>query len=356
MKYEKSSRKLSKIILVLILTFSVASGAILAPDLAMAKKKKKSKGTNYGLNDKYAKKLWGVGNVQVASLWKTTKGSPEVIVAVVDTGVDYNHEDLAGNIWINSAEISGNGVDDDNNGYIDDMRGWDFHNNDNDPMDDNGHGTSVAGVIAATGNNKRGVAGIAMNSKIMVLKCLGADRSGNANKAAEAIRYAADNGAKIINLSWTSQGESAKINGAVDYAIGKGLIVVVAAGNHNADVSGYFPANNSSVITVAAINDKNRRASFSNWGDEVDISAPGVGIQTTFPGNKYRKTNGTSVATGYVSGLAALLISQYPDLSAAEVKGIIFDSGDDLGSPGRDGYFGAGRINGVKMMQNASNI
>lgn len=303
------------------------------------------------LNDKYKDELWGAEKIQVVPLWSLTKGSG-VVVAVIDTGVDYNHEDLAENIWINANEISGNGIDDDKNGYIDDVRGWDFFNSDNDPLDDNGHGTTVAGVIAAVGNNGKGIAGVAMDAEIMALKCMGSDKSGNTTKAVWAIKYAMDNGANIINISWSASAPSVSLDNAIDSAIEKGIIVIASSGNHYSDVSSYFPASNKKVITVAAINKKNERAKFSNWGNAIDVAAPGAEIKTTFLGG-YKETDGTSVAAGYVSGLSALLLHYAPALDNQEVEAILRSSAGDLGSAGWDEYYGAGLVNGMDMLKHA---
>lgn len=304
-------------------------------------------------NDKYKNELWGAERIQAVPLWSVTKGSG-VVVAVVDTGVDYSHEDLKNNIWTNEKEIPGNGIDDDANGYVDDVRGWDFFNGDNDPMDDNGHGTSVAGVIAAAGNNGKGVVGVAMDAKIMALKCMGVDKNGDTTKAVWAIKYAADNGANVINISWSAKVSSSNdLDKAINYAVYRGVIVIVASGNHYDNISDFYPASNPQVITVGASDKNNKRAKFSNWGARLDVVAPGVGIRTTDL-RGYKKVDGTSVATGYVSGLVALLLHYAPSLDNQDVKIILRNSASDLGDAGWDEKYGAGLVNGVNMLRYAS--
>lgn len=304
-------------------------------------------------NDKYKDKLWGAERIQAVPLWSVTRGS-NVVVAVVDTGVNYNHEDLEKNIWINTDEVASNGIDDDGNGFIDDVRGWDFFNGDNDPMDDNGHGTSVAGVIAAQGNNSKGIIGVAMDAKIMALKCMGADKSGDTTKAVWAIKYAADNGADVINISWSARiSTSDDLDKAINYAVFKGVTVIVASGNHYDNVSDFYPANNAQVVTVGATDKDNQRAKFSNWGAKMDVVAPGVDIKTANISG-YKDVDGTSVATGYVSGLTALLLHYAPSLDNQEVKTILRNSASDLGDAGWDEKYGAGLVNGVNMLRYAS--
>lgn len=339
---KKIAQKLGLIFLGLVFLF-IAS----VPSLAVADS------LPLQFNDKYRDELWGAERIQAMPLWSVTKGAG-VVVAVIDTGINYNHEDLKDNIWTNAGEIAGNGVDDDANGFVDDVRGWDFFNNDNDPADDNGHGTAMAGVIAAAGNNGEGIIGVAMEAKIMAVKCMGADKSGDTTKAFWAIKYAADNGADVINISWSAKvGSSADLDNVIAYAVQKGAIVIVSAGNYYNNISGYYPANNGQVITVGAIDKNNQRAKFSNWGANLDIMAPGVEIKTT-NGNGYTKMDGTSVATGYVSGLAALLLHYAPTLNHQEVETILRNSASDLGSAGWDEQHGAGLVNGVAMLRYAA--
>ena len=241
--------------------------------------------------------LWGLQNISAEAAWAISNGE-NIVVAVSDTGVDYDHEDLSANIWQNSGEVGtdgvgrdkrSNGVDDDANGFVDDWRGYDFVTTDgspedNDPMDDFGHGTHVAGTISAVGNNGIGIIGVAYGSKVMALRGLDSNGSGSTEDLVRTILYAADNGAKVINASWggySSEPEPTLVS-AIAYAHDvKGVVVVVAAGNSNEDVgtesAGFFPACIRNVITVAAVDHLDAKASFSNFGPKLDLSAPGGG-------------------------------------------------------------------------------
>jgi subtilisin family serine protease len=283
--------------------------------------------------------LWGLYSIDAASAWDLQTGSSSVIVAVVDTGLDMNHADIRNNLWTNADEIAGNGIDDDHNGYVDDVNGWDFINNDNNPTDDHGHGTHVSGTIAAVTNNNAGVAGISWNSKIMPLKFLGANGSGYTSDAIEAILYATDNGAKVINNSWGGGGISQTLQDAIDYATTRGTLVVAAAGNSNADAANYSPAGCNNVLTVAALDYNNAKASFSNYGSVVEIAAPGVSILSlrasgtsmgTPLNGSYTTASGTSMACPHVAGIAALLFSQKPDWTPAQVQSCIVNTADSI--------------------------
>lgn len=227
--------------------------------------------------------LWGLkpDKLDCESAWDISEGEG-VIVAVIDTGVDYNHEDLAANIWINEVELNGSpGVDDDGNGKIDDVRGWDFvgkdylnPQEDNDPMDGLGHGTHCSGTIAAIGNNGIGVVGVAPKAKIMAIKGLDDTGSGDIDGLAVGVIYAADNGAQVLSNSWGGI-TSETLTNAFDYAYSKGCVSIAAAGNSNMDVSFHAPANMDSVIAVAATDHNDRKASFSNFGREIEVAAPG---------------------------------------------------------------------------------
>ena len=226
--------------------------------------------------------LWGVKKIRCGQAWDISQGEG-VVVAVIDTGVDYTHEDLAQNIWTNTDEIAGNGIDDDNNGYIDDVNGWDFTSGSNDPMDRFGHGTHCAGTIAAIGNNSIGVIGVAPKVKIMPVKGLDDTGSGSIDNLAACVKYAADNGANVLSCSWGGTGVSSVLTDAFHYADSKGCVCIAAAGNDNADAGASMPANIDTVIAVAAVDNNDKKAFFSNYGAKVDVSAPGVDILSCYP-------------------------------------------------------------------------
>ena len=337
--------------------------------------------------------LWGLQSISAESAWDTSQGDG-VVVAVVDTGLDYNHEDIAANVWLNDGEVGldgngndkrSNGIDDDGNGLIDDWRGWDFVTidgtpGDNDPMDNHGHGTHVSGTIAAIGNNTLGVIGVAPHAKIMAVKGLDSGGSGSTEDLSNGIIYAADKGASVINLSWGGFGPTSQILiDAISYAHDvKGAVVVAAAGNSNADVgtqaNGFYPACIRDVITVAAVNHLDAKASFSNFGAKIDVTAPGGGdtdptglliqpdrsilslkssqagsVMTSsgqlIVGTKYLRQSGTSMASPHVAGVAALIRAQHPEFSPEQVRQALRSSANDIGATGFDTQFGYGRLN-----------
>jgi serine protease len=286
-----------------------------------------------------------------------------VIVAVVDTGLDRAHEDIVGRIWRNDGEIPGNGVDDDGYGYVDDVEGYDFINDDGDPSDGHGHGTHVAGTIAATGNNGVGIVGVAPSALIMPLKGLSDTGRGNSEALAKAIIYAADNGARVINNSWGGSGRSKLTADAVAYAHQKGVVVLAAAGNYSKNAESYSPAGLPQVITVAASDHRDAAASFSNWGPKIDITAPGVEILSLLAegstsgensdkvvGTKYRRMSGTSMACPHAAGVAALLLAKHPNLTPEQVRYILRNSADDVGEKGWDIYAGHGRLDAQRAV------
>ncbi len=300
--------------------------------------------------------LWGLQKIQAFEAWDlftNAQADPgkNIVVAVIDTGVDFSHPDVGGNKWVNPDEVAGNGTDDDGNGYVDDINGWDFVNGDNDPYDGHGHGTHCSGTIAAVTNNSTGIAGIAPNAKIMAVKGLSDSGSGYISDLANCLIYAANNGADVLSNSWGGSGSSSTLENAVNYAYSQGCVVVAAAGNSNADASGYTPAGYANVITVAATDVNDVKASFSNYGSIVDISAPGVSVLSS-TGGSYAAWSGTSMACPHVSGVAAVILSQDPTLTNAEVDQRIKDTADDIYSqnPSWTGRLGAGRVNVYKAI------
>jgi len=272
---------------------------------------------------------WGADLVKAPEAWAKGYTGKGVVVAVVDTGVDRNHDDLKDNIWTNSNEIAGNGIDDDGNGYVDDVNGWNFDGNDNNTLDVAGHGTHVSGTIAGE-NNNFGVTGIAYDAKIMPVKVLDDSGSGSYDSIAQGIRYATDNGANVINLSLGGDYPNSALESALKYASSKGAIVVMAAGNESGLQPGY-PARYASEtgIAVGAVDNKNNLASFSNlagFQPLTYVTAPGVDVYSTLPGNKYASYSGTSMASPHVAGVVALMLSANPNLTDAQVRQILADT------------------------------
>lgn len=295
-------------------------------------------------NDSRFGELWGMHNtgqsgaadadIDAPEAWDIMTGNGEVIVAVIDTGVDYTHTDLAANMWINEAEQSGTpGVDDDGNGYVDDIYGYDFYNNDGDPRDDHYHGTHCAGTIGAIGNNGQGVAGVCWNVKIMALKFLNSAGGGYTDDAIQAVQYSMLMGANLSSNSWGGGGYNQGLKDAIDAAGEAGMLFVAAAGNDgtNNDTRPQYPCSYSSesIISVMSTDSYDNKSGFSNYGmTTVDIGAPGSSILSCKPGNSYQYLSGTSMATPHVSGACALIWSMNPALSNAEVKDILLRTVD----------------------------
>jgi len=286
------------------------------------------------VNDPLYKYQYGLQTTNSDKAWDISEGEG-VVIAVIDTGVDYNHEDIAENIWVNPNEIPDNGKDDDGNGFVDDVRGYDFLNNDNDPMDDHGHGTHVSGIIAAVKNNNKGIAGVAPKAKILPIKGLSKNGSGSTSTIAKAVYYAADIGAQIINNSWVGLDKSIQLEDALNYSKNRGTISIVAAGNSSRNILKSFPAVLDSVIAVAATDPDDKKAYFSNWGSKVAVAAPGYNIVslrakntkmgTPFPNktSRYIRASGTSFSCPHVSGLIALILSKNKGYEFSKVKSII---------------------------------
>jgi subtilisin family serine protease/fibronectin type 3 domain-containing protein len=279
-------------------------------------------------------------DIDAPRAWDVTHGSGSTIVAVIDTGVDYNHPDLRDNMWINGDEIAGDGIDNDGNGYVDDVYGYDFINRDGDPMDDQGHGTHIAGTIGAKGDNGIGVAGINWDVQIMALKFIGIDGWGDGADAIEAIYYALANGATITNASWGGDSYSQALYDAIAAARDANHVFVAAAGNgnmlgvgQNNDAALYYPASYDldNIVAVAAVDHTDALASFSNYGaTQVDLAAPGVNILSTTRGGGYGLNTGTSMAAPHATGVLALVQDLHPDWTYGEVINQVLDSVDPL--------------------------
>jgi subtilisin family serine protease len=328
---------------------------------------------------------WAIKRVGLSddknSAWNLLGENPSpVIVAVIDTGLDWNHLDIDWeNIWRNPDEKPDNGIDDDGNGYVDDIIGWDFFGNSNNAWDHDGHGTFVTGIIAATKDNEIGIAGINPHARIMVLKALNSFGHTRASYLAKAIIYAVDNGARIINMSVGGKELATIEEEAIKYAVEKGVLVVVASGNEGIDVSKFGIAGLEGVMTVAASGLKDERLAFSNWGANVDIAAPGIEVLSLrarrtdtmrdIPGVKYEnganyvgadkryyRASGTSFAAPIVSGVASLMLSKNPGLTAGQVKTILEQTADDVEVAGYDQYTGYGLVNAVAALNADANF
>ncbi len=271
-------------------------------------------------------KDWGIDAINAPEVWNQEITGKGIVVAVVDSGVDYAHPDLDDNIWQNAGEIPDNNIDDDRNGYIDDIRGWDFVYQDNNPMDFDGHGTHIAGVIAAE-RNDFGITGVAYNAKIMPVRVLDANIQGYPDEIAAGIRYAADNGANVINLSLGGWFPSRLEDEAIQYATDKGVVVVIAAGNEGFTEPAYPAINADRLgIAVGAINLNGRMNEYSNRaGSKVldYVVAPGIDIYSTTPYDTYEIKSGTSMATPHVAGVAALVLNANSTLTPTQVEYIL---------------------------------
>lgn len=323
-------------------------------------------------NDPMFSQLYGMNNtgqtggtadadIDAPQAWALQTGSSAVKVAVIDTGVDYNHVDLAANAWTNPGEIAGNSIDDDGNGYVDDVHGYDFINHDGDPMDDHSHGTHCSGTIGGVGNNGIGVAGVCWNVKIIGVKFLSSGGSGAISDAVLCTDYARIVGANVMSNSWGGGGFSQLMLEAIQRADQAGILFVAAAGNNssNNDSVLFYPASyNASVgnmLAVGASTHNDTRASFSNFGaTTVDIFAPGENIVSTVPTSitpaGYDSYSGTSMACPHVSGAAALLKSQFPGDTAVQLRARLMNSADPVAALA--GLTRSGRLNAYNSMDN----
>ena len=297
--------------------------------------------------------------IHAPEAWNVQKGSATVKIAVVDCGVDYKHEDLSGTLWINEAEANGvTGVDDDHNGYVDDIRGWDFAENDNDPInppkDAQGyysHGTHVAGLAAAVTNNQIGVAGSSWGCLYMAVKCAKDDSPRFITNGYQGITYAADNGADVINLSWGGGGYSKSGRDVMDYAFQKGSVIVASAGNDPTSKP-HFPSSFRHVLSVGIVDSHNHKPSWGTWGVAVDIMAPGYEVLSTLPGNAYGRMSGSSMSTPVAAGIVALVKSRHPDWGPEQLMEQVAFTGDNINAenPNVVGLLGGGLINAYRAV------
>lgn len=322
-------------------------------------------------DDPFYGKQWALNSLQIEPAWDVTTGHAGVLISVIDTGIDYEHVDLRDNIFINPGEdlnANGradaddlNGRDDDGNGYIDDIQGWDFtdapfypdngdyHDRDNDPRDEHGHGTSVAGIIAATANNQAGIIGVAPDCRLLNLRAGTSQGLLEEDDVAAAIVYAVQMGSRIINMSFGDQVASPLLHDVIAFAFESNCVLIASAGNSASDFP-HYPSGFSETISVGAVNQSEILAGFSNFGSTIDLVAPGNEIFTTHLSNQYQNFGGTSAAAPFVSGLAGLVLATNGSLSNLEVKGRLTSSAVDLGEIGWDTFYGAGKINAFRAV------
>ncbi len=293
-------------------------------------------------NDPMFGSQWSHQKISSEAAWDISTGDTDIIVGIVDTGCLLNHEDLQDHVWVNDDPV--NGLDDDNNGFVDDTFGWDFVNNNNTVDDVFGHGTQVSGISSAGIDNGVGIAGIG-NTTFMTAKWW--HNSGNDSSIAESAFYCTDNGARVLNMSLSGSGPLPLTEAAVNYAYDNGVVVVASSGNAGGSTP-HYPAFYPTVLAVAAININDQRPGFSNYGAHIDVAAPSPGILSTSPQGSTSYTSsfgGTSAAAPHVAGLVGLMLSVNPSLTPDEVRTLLHQNADDVGEAGFDIFFGNGRIN-----------
>ena len=296
-------------------------------------------------DDPYYPLQWSLHRINAAAGWDITQGDTNVVIAVVDIGTDITHRDLSNQMWVNRLEIAGNGVDDDGNGFVDDIYGWDFHADDSDPRPDGNdeHGTHVSGIACAAVNNSYGIAGLGGKCRLMAIRT---GQGSLITHGYEGVIYAAAMGADIINLSWGGGTPSNIERITIDFASEQGALIVAAAGNLPGNHGEHYPAAYVPAVAVTAVDDNDRLASFSNFGPWVDVSAPGEHILSTIPGG-FGLISGTSMATPLVAAAAALLKSIHPDWQPEQLKLQLLSTSDPIDSinPDDEGNIGRGRLN-----------
>jgi subtilisin family serine protease len=293
-------------------------------------------------NDSYWSSQWTMdaSHLDCPPAWDRITGS-SVLISVIDTGAQLSHADLAANVWVNPGEIPGNGIDDDGDGYIDDVSGWDFWNGDADPDDDMGHGTHVSGILGAVGNNGLGVAGVCWSAQLQEVKVLDASGSGTWTSVAQGVVYAADTGASVSNLSLGGTGGDAGLESAIDYAAALDVVQVAAAGN-NGNTTPFYPAAYDGVIAVMATDLAGDRTTWSDYGDWCDLCAPGDTVLSLWKGSQLAWYSGTSMSAPHVAGIAALARTQNGQLDRIDTELVVRYSATDLGDAGNDTTYGWG--------------
>ena len=276
---------------------------------------------------------WHLSKIQAPTAWDTTTGSSTQVVAVIDSGVRASHPDLVGKVMV----------------------GYDFVANDNDANDENGHGTGVAGTLSPRSNNQIGVCGVAWANPILPVRVLDANGSGNYSAIANGIIYAADRGAKVINLSLGGTSSSRALQDAINYAWNKQCVIVAAAGNNGSNVA-LYPAACTNVVAVSATNASDTRPTWSNFGSYVDVSAPGVDILSVYGTDQYAAWNGTSFSSPVASGVVALMAAANSTLTNVLLVDLLIKNSDDVGALGKDVYYGSGRVNANRAVTAAKNF
>lgn len=306
-------------------------------------------------NDYNSIRNWNLEKIQSRDAWDLEQGGKGIVVALIDDGMDTAHQDLNYALWKNPNEIANNNIDDDNNGYIDDIMGWDMADNDNNPhvnvSDNLNHGTHCAGIIGARSNNNIGIASIGYNVKLMVLKC-GRNGQSFIYNPYEAVEYAINNGARVLSMSWGGGSYSAVYQSLFDLAYQRNIVCVAAAGNSNTNIPMY-PAAYNYVISVGSTTSTDSKSGFSNYGSTLDVMAPGSSIYSTLPGNNYGNMSGTSMACPLVSGLCALMLSRNGRLTAQQVENCLENTCDSIDhlNAGYRRQLGAGRINAYRALR-----
>ncbi|MBN1465404.1 S8 family serine peptidase [candidate division KSB1 bacterium] len=326
---------------------------------------------HYTPNDPQYSAQYALQTIGAEEAWEKETGAKEVVVAVIDTGIDYEHPDIVNNLWLNSGEDANgngrvdesdfNGIDDDGNGFIDDIRGWDFTDapnypdggdyldRDDDPMDEHGHGTGVAGIIAAEADNNYGIAGLAFGCRVMNLRAFNASGYGEEDDAASALLYAIANGARVINMSFGDVFVSRILDDVLKYGRQQDVVMVASSGNSSTDEI-HYPSGFAETLSVGASDQNDQLAGFSNYGATLDLVAPGSAIISLDREDDFYSWSGTSFSAPHVAAAAALLLSQRPELAAEAVRSILVNTADDLGAPGWDDQYGAGRLNVARAL------
>ncbi len=322
-------------------------------------------------DDPGLEKQWGLSKIQAEKAWDFTRGDPSVLLAVIDTGIDYNHPDLARSLWVNPGEdlnhngrvdsTDFNGVDDDGNGFVDDIRGWDFVdapnypdagdylNRDNNPDDENGHGTAITGILAAQADNGLGVAGVAPGCRVMNLRAGTSRGLLEEDDVAAALLYAVENGARVVNMSFGDVALTPFLRDVIQFAYTNNVLCVASSGNDGNDKI-HYPSGLNETLSVGASTQYDGRAPFSNFGFSLDLVAPGYQIYTTERNNSYGMVSGTSASSPFVTGVAGLILSRNPNLTAQTLRHILTSTCDDIGEAGWDTSFGAGRLNAFRAV------